>query len=108
MSYSISFYSATVKADIWSWPPGIRASYLGITERMAEHGPNPGLPYTRAMSDGLFEIRARGTEGVGRAFFCTLVGQRIVILHALIKKTQRTPPADLRIARRRLQELQHG
>ena len=75
---------------------------------MAEHGPNPGLPYTRAMGDGLFEIRARGTEGVGRAFFCTLVGQRIVILHALIKKTQRTPPADLRIARRRLQELQHG
>ena len=54
---------------------------------MAEHGPNPGLPYTRAMSDGLFEIRARGTEGVGRAFFCTLVGQHIVILHALIKKT---------------------
>ena len=75
---------------------------------MAEHGPNLGLPYTRAMGDGLFEIRARGPEGVGRAFFCTLVGQRIVILHALIKKTQRTPPADLQIARRRLQELQHG
>ena len=75
---------------------------------MAEHGANLGLPYTGAMGDGLFEIRARGPEGVGRAFFCTLVGQRIVILHALIKKTQRTLPADLRIARRRLQELQHG
>ncbi len=67
--------------------------------------PNLGLPYTRAMGEGLFEIRARGTEGIGRAFFCTLIGQRIVILHGFIKKSQKTPLADLRIARKRLKEL---
>ena len=43
------------------------------------------------MGEGLFEIRARGVEGIGRAFFCTLVGRRIVILHSFIKKTQKTP-----------------
>lgn len=72
---------------------------------MVEHGPNLGLPYTRAMGDGLFELRARGSEGIGRAFFCTLLGQRIIVLHACIKKTQKTPLADLQIARKRLKEL---
>lgn len=108
MRYSISYYSQKVEADIWLWPPGVRASYLGIIERIAEHGSHLGLPYTRALGNGLFEVRAHGPEGAGRAFFCTLFGQRIVILHTLIKKTQRTPPADLRLARRRLQELHNG
>ena len=87
------------------WPAGIAASFAAISQRMLEHGPNVGLPYTCAMGEGLFEIRARGTEGIGRAFFCTLIGQRIVILHGFIKKSQKTPLADLRIARKRLKEL---
>lgn len=50
-------------------------------------------------------LRARGAEGIGRAFFCTLAGQRIVVLHGFIKKSQKTPVADLRIARKRLKEV---
>ena len=47
----------------------INASFTGITEQMVESGPNLGLPYTKAFGDGLFEIRAKGVEGIGRAFF---------------------------------------
>ena len=88
-----------------AWPAGIAASFAAISQRMLEHGPNLGLPYTRAMGDGLFEIRARGTEGIGRAFFCTLLGRRIIVLHGFIKKTQKTPLDDLRTARERFKEL---
>ena len=105
MPYRIEFYSGNVRADVLEWPAGIAANFAAISQRMVEHGPNVGLPYTRAMGEGLFEIRARGTEGIGRAFFCTLIGQRIVILHGFIKKSQKTPLADLRIARKRLKEL---
>lgn len=63
------------------------------------------MPYTEAMGEGLFEIRARGVEGIGRAFFCTLVGRRIVILHSFIKKTQKTPKKELEIARQRMIEV---
>lgn len=105
MPYRIEFYNGNVRADMLEWPAGIAASFAAISQRMVEHGPNLGLPYTRAMGDGLFEIRARGTEGIGRVFFCTLIGQRIVILHGFIKKSQKTPLADLRIARKRLKEL---
>jgi phage-related protein len=68
--------------------------------------PKLGLPYTKAFGDGLFEIRARGQGGIGRAFFCTMVGKRVVILHGFIKKTQATPPDEIKIARKRMKEIE--
>lgn len=106
MTYSLYFYNASVQAEIEGWPAGINASFTRIAEQMAETGPNLGLPYTRPFGDGLFEIRARGEEGIGRAFFCALVGRRIVILHGFIKKTQQTPDKELKLARKRLKEVQ--
>jgi phage-related protein len=57
------------------------------------------------MGGGLFEIRAKGREGIGRAFYCARIGQRIVILHAFIKKTEQTPQRELEIGRARLKEV---
>lgn len=108
MNYTLEFYSETVREEIFDWPDGIQASFTRIAEQMTEHGPNLGMPYTRAMKEGLFEIRAKGREGIGRAFFCTLIGRRIVILHGFIKKTDQTPVRELKTARQRLKEIQNG
>lgn len=108
MPYAIAYYNASVRANIEAWPSGISASYVRIVEQMVVSGPNLGLPYTRPFGDGLFEIRAKGAEGIGRAFFCSLVGQRVVILHGFIKKTQQTPQTELKLARKRLKEVLHG
>ena len=108
MTYSIEFFNESVQGEIFDWPDGIQASFTRIAEQMQEHGPNLGMPYTRPFGDGLFEIRAKGREGIGRAFFCTLVGRRVVILHGFIKKTEQTPAKELRIARQRLKEVQNG
>lgn len=105
MAYVIVYYNASVQGSIDEWPAGIGASYMRILEQMVVTGPNLGLPYTRALGDGLFEIRAKGKEGIGRVFFGTQVGQRILILHGYIKKTQRTPQKELKIARKRLKEV---
>ena len=108
MEFTIEFYSESVQDEFFSWPDGIQASFTRIAEQMVDHGPNLGMPYTRPFGDGLFEIRAKGREGIGRAFFCTLVGRRVVILHGFIKKTEQTPAKELRTARQRLKELQNG
>lgn len=108
MNYSIHFYNASVQADIADWPSGINASFSRITLQMLASGPNLGLPYTKPFGDGLFEIRAKGVEGIGRAFFCSLVGRKILILHGFVKKTQQTPDKELKIARKRLKEVQRG
>ena len=105
MPWEIQYYSETVRQDIAAWPVGIRAMYARITERMQVFGPHLGMPFTRPLGDGLFEVRARGKEGIGRAFFCTAVGHIILILHAFIKKSQQTPRRDLELARRRQREV---
>lgn len=57
---------------------------------------------------GLFELRPRGRSGIGRAFYCFVVGKRIVVLHAFIKKSQSTPDRELKLARKRMKECLHG
>lgn len=105
MAWQIDYYNEEVQESIAHWPVGIRAYYARIAERIMIFGPNLGMPFTRAMGDGLFEIRARGKEGIGRAFFCMVVGQKVVILHAFIKKSQKTPQKELEIARKRMAHI---
>lgn len=105
MTWQISYYNTKVATQIENWPAGVRASFLRIVETMEELGPDIGMPHTRAMGAGLFEVRAKGREGIGRAFYCTVIRRRIVILHVIIKKTEKTPTHDLDIARARLREV---
>ncbi len=102
MDWEIDYFTDEVQETIDAWPVGIRAYYAKLIERMCRFGPNLGMPFTRSMGQGMFEIRAKGKEGIGRAFFCTVVDRRIIILHAFIKKSQKTPAKELAIARQRL------
>jgi phage-related protein len=106
--YEIAFYSQAVQDEILNWPTGINASFTRIAEMMVKHGLTIGMPYIKPMGSGLFEIRAKGKEGIGRALFCTLVNQRIVILHGFIKKTQQTPSSEIKTARKRLSEVKYA
>jgi phage-related protein len=108
MNYTIEYFHARVKSDIESWPDGILADYARLVELLMEFGQNLRMPHSRAMGDGLFELRLRGPEGIGRALYCYVEGQRIVILHAFVKKTHETPERELRLARKRLKEVRNG
>ena len=57
------------------------------------------------MGNGLFELRPKGPDGIGRVFYCTQVGNVIVVLHSFVKKSQETPDAELRLARQRLKDV---
>jgi phage-related protein len=108
MGYVIEYFHACVKTEIESWPVGLLADFARIVELLMEFGPNLHMPHSRAMGNGLFELRPRGKECVGRVFYCFVVKKRIVILHAFVKKTQRTPKQELNIARKRMKEVQNG
>ncbi|WP_411572103.1 type II toxin-antitoxin system RelE/ParE family toxin [Xenorhabdus nematophila] len=57
------------------------------------------------MGNGLFELRAKAQEGIGRGLFCYLDGSNIYILHAFVKKSQKTPKKDLDLAKSRMKEV---
>lgn len=72
---------------------------------MVAMGPNLGEPHTKAMGQGLFELRLKGSEGIARVLYCTQVGRRIVVLHSFVKKSNRTPARELAVAVNRMQEV---
>lgn len=108
MAYSIDYFHKRVRSEIQGWPVDVLADYARLVELLAEYGPSLRLPHSRAFGDGLFELRPRGRTGIGRAFYCYLVGKRVAVLHAFIKKSQQTPDSELKLARKRLKEVQHG
>ena len=61
-------------------PAGFLGRFLRYSDRMEVYGPDLGMQHTRAMGDGLFELRLKAAEGIARVFYCTTVGKKIVIL----------------------------
>lgn len=105
MKWNITFFNKKVETETLSFPAGILANLIHILDLIEQFGPALGKPHTSPMGSGMFEIRAKGKEGIGRSLFCSVSGKEIVILHSFIKKTQKTPKKDLALARRRMKEL---
>ncbi len=59
-----------------------------------------GLPHVRPLGAGLHEVRSNFPEGIARTLFL-VDGEEMILLHGFIKKTQKTPPDDLALARKR-------
>lgn len=64
-----------------------------------------GMPLCRSLGKGLWEVRSDLAGGrIARVIFC-IVGSQMVLLHGFLKKTQKTPAADLELALRRKKEI---
>jgi len=59
-----------------------------------------GMPHVRSLGGGLYEVRSNLQDGIARVIF-TLDGDTILLLHGFIKKTQKTPADDLKLALKR-------
>lgn len=105
MNWRVTFYSVALQEELLRLPAGFVARFLRYAERMEMYGPDLGMPHTRAMGGGLFELRLKAKEGIARVFYCTLVGRRIVMLHQFIKKSEKTPRRELGVARKRMKEM---
>lgn len=71
----------------------------------AEYGWPVGMPLSKSLGNGLFEIRTHISNGrISRVIFA-VVNKQMILLHGLIKKTQKTPKQDLDLALNRLKEI---
>ncbi|WKZ12928.1 MAG: type II toxin-antitoxin system RelE/ParE family toxin [Gammaproteobacteria bacterium] len=105
MNWRVTFYSPSLEGEILGLPTGFVARFLRYAERMEVYGPDLGMPHTRAMGSGLFELRLKAAEGIARILFCTVKGREIVMLHQFTKKSEKTPRKELEIAKRRMKEV---
>src|SRR5436305_8408328 len=106
MEWEIVYYSDDVQQAILEFPAGLQARYIHLAERMLNFGPGLGMPHTRAMGKGLFELRLKSREGIGRVFFCNRPERRIMMLHAFVKKSAKTPAKELKVVGERMKEVQ--
>ena len=89
-------------------PDGFLSRFVRHAERMEIYGPDLGMPHTRAMGEGLFELRLKAAEGIARVFYCTVVNRNIVVLHSFVKKLDKTSTRELKVARPCMKERQHA
>jgi phage-related protein len=111
-SLKVAFYrslsgSEPVRDWIRSLSPADR-HVIGCDLRLVELGWPVGMPLCRPLGGGLWEVRSKlSSNRICRVIFST-AGGRMVLLHAFFKATQKTPDAELRLARARKKEVDLG
>jgi phage-related protein len=105
-AWAVEVLNETVEAELMALPKDMQARFLRISELLQSFGPqHVGMPHVRPLGGKMWEMRLTGTAGIGRAIYTTASGQRLVILHAFVKKTQKTPQRAMELARKRLREI---
>ena len=84
--------------------PSMDRKILGRDLRTLEFSWPIGMPLARALGGGLQELRSNLTGGRTARVLFFVVQEHLVLVHAFIKKTQKTPKADLELGRRRKRE----
>jgi len=108
--WSVAFYvsesgQSPVKKFIRSLDKETKARFAALIDLLRENEGKLDFPHARKLEGKLWELRLSSKTNIYRAVYFTHSNQRIVILHAFQKKTQKTDDNDLEIARRRYAEL---
>jgi phage-related protein len=81
---------------------------IGLDLQRVQYRWPVGMPLCRAMGNGLWEVRTSLPNGtISRVMMCFRKSS-LYALHGFIKKTQKTPDADLALARKRMKEIENG
>ena len=107
MRWTVEIFNSAVALEIEALPGDMRARLGRVFALIQEAGfgalPRDGVKH---LEDKLWELRVTGRDGISRAIYVTASGRRVVVLWVFVKKSQRTPPRELEIARQRAKEVQ--
>lgn len=104
-NYEIIFYD---KADgteparefLLSLDVKMRAKMLRTIELLQTNGSELREPYSKPLGDSIFELRAKVGTDISRVLYFFIVGRKVILTNGFIKKTQKTPSAEIEKARR--------
>lgn len=86
-------------------PQKDQARIYWMLDLLREFGLDLKMPYARPVHGKLWELRVQSGRSIYRIFYFAHTGQRFVLLHALQKKTRKTPQKELSIAERHLTDV---
>lgn len=102
--YEVIFYdkadgSEPAKDFLLSLDKKMMAKLFVAIDMLADNGPFLREPYSKPLGDGIFELRAKVGSDISRVLYFFVVGRRAVLTNGFIKKTQKTPPAEIKRAK---------
>ena len=106
MNWSVETLNKTVDKELDALPVEMQAKFIWISQLIAEHGlERLREPYVKHIQDQLWEIRLKGKDGIARALYVTARVKRVVVIRVFVKKTQKTPGKEIRLALNRAKEV---
>ena len=106
MAWTVETLNGTVDAELKALPADMRARFHHISLLIEEFGlERVREPHVKHLQGSLWEMRLKGRDGISRALYVTAVGRRLVVVRAFIKKTQKTPNREIKLAFARAKEI---
>ena len=106
MTWQVEILDRRVERELDELAADVRQRFLRIVELVEKYGLHAMQePHIKHLEGRLWEMRMKGKDGIARAIYVTATAQRIVVVHAFVKISQRTPSRALAIARARAKEV---
>ena len=107
MVWIVETLDSRVDEELEALPCDMRARFVWISQLIETHGlQNVHEPYIKHIEDVLWEIRIKGKDGISRALYVTAKSKRVVVVRVFVKKTQKTPRREIKLALKRAQEIE--
>lgn len=107
MVWRVETLNEVVDKELEALPVDMRARFMRIAKMIKEFGlQNVGSPHVKHIDGALWEIRMKGKDGISRALYVTAKPKRVVVVRVFVKKTQKTPPREIKLALKRAKELE--
>lgn len=106
MPWRVEVLNETVAEELAALPADMYARFLRIADRIEEAGLETlREPQVKHLVGKLWEMRLTGKDGIGRALYITVIGRRVIVVRAFIKKTQAIPRSEIELALKRAKEI---
>lgn len=98
--FEVVFYekedgSSPVEEFLQGLDAPMEAKMLRTIELLENNGHNLREPYSKAIGDGIFELRAKVSSDITRVLFFFAKGRQIVLTNGFVKKTDKTPKSEI-------------
>ena len=99
-NFEVEFYEKAngekpAKEFLLSLDVKMRAKMADMISILQDNGSDLREPYSKHLSEGIFELRARVKTDITRVLYFFYVDRRIVLTHGFVKKTQKTPLSEI-------------
>ena len=106
MKFEVEFYKTEngkepIAEFLDSLDNKMAAKLVGLMEILEEKGTELRMPYSEHLEEGIFELRCKQGSNITRVLYFFFVGRKIIVTNGFVKKTQTTPPKEIKLAKER-------